>query len=279
MIKLIATDLDGTLYTPKGEAPAEIFPIAQKLFERGVLFVPASGRQYANLEKTFAPIKDQTAFIAENGALVRYRGKTLSLTSLEPEKVAKYLQVIRETEGLYPILCGENCAYIEDTVEPFFSRTTTPYSSYKLVNDLNEVIGKVPCCKISVFSMDKAEKQSYPVLSTVACEAKLTLSGGHWCDVSNVKANKGEALKVLQKTFGIRREECLAFGDHMNDVEMLRACAHTAAPKNAYPPVKAQVEKIIPSNAENGVCKALTAMLEKPKLSEKGVSLWTKNLS
>ncbi|MBQ8659205.1 MAG: HAD family phosphatase, partial [Clostridia bacterium] len=173
MIKLIATDLDGTLYDPKGEVPQDIFPIARKLFERGVLFVPASGRQYANLEKTFEPIKDQAAFIAENGALVRYRGKTVSLTPLAPEKVAFFLSVIRQTEGLYPILCGENCAYIEDTVEPFFSRTTTPYSSYKLVDNLDCVVGKVPCCKISVFSTDKAERTSYKVLSPIAEGVKL----------------------------------------------------------------------------------------------------------
>lgn len=278
MIKLIATDLDGTLYDPKGNPPTEIFPIAKQLFEKGVLFAPASGRQYKNLEKTFAPIKDKAVFIAENGALIRYQGKTLSLTALNADTVASFLKIIRQTDGLYPILCSDDEAYIEDTVEPFFSRTTTPYSSYRLVESLDSVVHKVPCCKISVFSMDKAEKQSYPVLAPYVKNVKLTLSGGHWCDVSHPLANKGEAIKKIQSLFGIKREESLAFGDHMNDVEMLRECAHTAAPKNAYPLVKAQVEKIIPSNAENGVVKALSAMLEKPSQG-KGVSLWTKNLS
>ncbi len=278
MIKFIATDLDGTLYDPKGNPPAEIFPIADELFKRGVLFAPASGRQYANLEKTFEPIKDTAVFIAENGALIRYQGKTLSLTPLDADAVVSFLRIIRETDGLYPILCGENEAYIEDTVEPFFSRTTTPYSSYRLVENLDGVARRVPCCKLSVFSMDLSEKQSYPVLLQRAKNVKITLSGGHWCDVSHPLANKGEAIKKIQNLFGIKREESLAFGDHMNDVEMLRACAHTAAPKNAYPLVKAQVQQIIPSNAENGVVKALSAMLEKPSAG-KGVSLWTKNLS
>jgi Cof subfamily protein (haloacid dehalogenase superfamily) len=278
MIKFIATDLDGTLYDKNGNPPPEIFPIAQKLFDRGVLFAPASGRQYANLEKTFEPIKDKAVFIAENGALIRYRGKTISLTALNADTVASFLKVIRKTEGLYPILCCENEAYIEDTVEPFFSRTTTPYSNYRLVDNLDGVVSRVPCCKISIFSTELSEKQSYPVLAPLAKDVKFTLSGGHWCDVSHPLANKGEAVKKIQKLFGIKREESLAFGDHMNDVEMLRACAHTAAPKNAYPLVKAQVEKIIPSNVENGVIKALSAMLEKPSTG-KGVPLWTKNLS
>lgn len=274
MIKLIATDLDGTLFDPKGNLSAEIFPIVRRLAARGVLFAVASGRQYANLEKIFQPIKDQAVFIAENGALIRYRGERLHFCPLQKNKVIEALAIVRQTEGCYPILCGENVAYIEDTVEPFFTRTTTPYSSYQLVSSLDEVVKDVPCCKLSVFSMDGAEKQGYPALSKRLKGVKLTLSGAHWCDVSHLDAHKGAAIKKLQQLFSISREESLAFGDHMNDVEMLRACAHTAAPKTAYPLVKAQVEKIIPSNAENGVIKALSAMLE----NEKGVWLWTKNL-
>ncbi len=274
MIKLIATDLDGTLLDPKGNLPPEIFPLVRKLTARGVLFAVASGRQYKNLENTFAPVKDDIAFICENGALVKYRGETLASLPLATEKVVETLSIVRETDGCYPILCGADVAYIEDTVEPFFTRTTTPYSSYKLLSSLDEAVYTVPCCKISVFSTQSAEKQGYKALNGRVKNVKLTLSGGHWCDVSDEKAHKGTAIRILQEKFGIKREESLAFGDHMNDKEMLQACAHTAAPKTAYPLIKAQVEKIIPSNAEEGVLKALAAMLE----NEKGVWLWTKNL-
>ena len=279
MIKLIASDLDGTLLDKKGNLPQEIFPIVRRLYERGVLFVPASGRQADNLEKMFAPVADRCAFIMENGALVRYRGKTLFLSPLAPEKVKTALDIVRNTQGAYPILCSENVAYIENDIEPFFTRTTTPYASYKLVKNLDEVIGKAPCCKISVFSEESAEKQGYRALFSRVDGAKVTLSGGHWCDVSALDAHKGTAIKKIQEFFQIKREESLAFGDQMNDVEMLRACAHTAAPKNAYPLVKAQAEKIIPANTDGGVVKALAAMLETPQGEGQGVRLWTKNLS
>ncbi len=275
MIKLIATDLDGTLLDPKGNLPIEIFPLIRRLFERGVIFVPASGRQIDNLEKTFAPVLEQCAFIAENGALVKYKGKTVYLDPLPKEKAKAAIDVIRALDGLYPIVCTEKVAYIENDVEPFFSRTTTPYASYKLVPDLKRVLDETPCCKISVFCERPAKDCSVPILTKALQGVRVILSGNHWCDVSSVTAHKGAALKALQQTLGISREECLAFGDQMNDVEMLRAAAHTAAPKNAYPPVKAQVEKIIPSNANGGVLKAISAMLENPK----GVWLWTKNLS
>lgn len=279
MIKLIASDLDGTLLDQKGNLPQEIFPIVRRLFERGVLFVPASGRQADNLENMFAPVKDQCAFIMENGALVRYQGQTLLLNPLAPEKVKSTLDIVRKTQGAYPILCSDKIAYIENDIEPFFTRTTTPYASYKLVKNLDEVIGKVPCCKISVFSEKSAIEQGYKALLPYSDGVKLTVSGGHWCDVSAPTAHKGAAIQKLQAFFHIKREESLAFGDQMNDVELLRACAHTAAPKNAHPLIKAQADKIIPANTDGGVLKALTAMLETPRGNEKGVRLWTKNLS
>ena len=63
MIRFIATDLDGTLLNSERRLPEEIFPLIGKLKELGVLFAPASGRQYANLKKLFAPVANDVVFI------------------------------------------------------------------------------------------------------------------------------------------------------------------------------------------------------------------------
>lgn len=55
MIRFIATDLDGTLLDPQGQAPRGIFPLAERLSARGILFAPASGRQHANLRQLSFP--------------------------------------------------------------------------------------------------------------------------------------------------------------------------------------------------------------------------------
>ena len=70
MVKFIASDLDGTLLDGERRLPEEIFPLIRKLTSLGVLFAPASGRQYANIRKLFAPVADDVVFICENGALV-----------------------------------------------------------------------------------------------------------------------------------------------------------------------------------------------------------------
>ena len=64
MVKFIASDLDGTLLDGEKHLPEEIFGLIGQLHERGILFAAASGRQYANLEKLFAPVKDKVLFCA-----------------------------------------------------------------------------------------------------------------------------------------------------------------------------------------------------------------------
>ena len=78
-IKLIACDLDGTLLHPGEREPRpEAFELIDELHRRGIVFMPASGRQYASLRYLFAPVADELAYVCENGALVRARGMPLS---------------------------------------------------------------------------------------------------------------------------------------------------------------------------------------------------------
>ena len=95
MIKFIATDLDGTLLDEDKKLPEEIFSVIEELAKRNILFAPASGRQYANLRKLFAPVADKVVFICENGALVKYREETLLLDPIKETYLKDALDEIR----------------------------------------------------------------------------------------------------------------------------------------------------------------------------------------
>ena len=74
MIKLVASDLDGTLLLHKAQSlPEEIFSLIRQLEELGIMFVAASGRQYPNMTKLFAPVASEISYISENGALAMDR--------------------------------------------------------------------------------------------------------------------------------------------------------------------------------------------------------------
>ena len=260
MVKFIASDLDGTLLDGERKLPEEIFPLIRKLKSLGVLFAPASGRQYANIRKLFAPVADDVVFICENGALVKYRGRTLHLTPIRDRYLKDALDEIRALPHLYPLLSGADWAYIENNEMPFFRYAMLSYTNCKKVPDLDEIIGKEDICKIAVYDEIAAAENCIKVLPQRLPHLRTILSGYDWCDVSAPDANKGEAIRFLRRAFQLEKEECVAFGDHMNDYEMLGECGRAYVPENAYPPLKRLIGKSVGTNSENGVLFAMQAI-------------------
>ena len=82
MIKLIATDMDGTLLNNNNEIHHDFIDVFEKLQEKDIIFAAASGRQYFNLLKRFEDVKDKMMFIAENGTIVVYKGEEIFINSL-----------------------------------------------------------------------------------------------------------------------------------------------------------------------------------------------------
>ncbi|HIX09317.1 MAG TPA: Cof-type HAD-IIB family hydrolase [Firmicutes bacterium] len=262
MVKFIATDLDGTLLDGEKRLPEEIFPLVRKLTSLGVLFAPASGRQYANVRKLFAPVADDALFICENGALVKYRGKTLHLNPIRDRDVLGALREIRALPHLFPMLCGADFAYIENSEMPFFKYAMLSYTNCKKVENLEDVIGKEDICKIAVYDEIAAAENCIKVLPQRLPGLRTILSGFDWCDVSAPDANKGEAIRFIRRAFGLEKEECVAFGDHMNDFEMLGECGRAYVPENAYLPLKKLIGRVIPANTEGGVLVKLKEIIK-----------------
>ena len=263
MIKLIATDLDGTLLDPAGNLPAGTFETINKLHERGILFCAASGRQLTALQTMFRPVADKALFIAENGAIVARGDEVMHMESLPKEKVLRVLDAVTAIDGANPLLCTPQCAYFAEYKQPFVQYVQASYIS-NARQDLYETAEREPVCKIAVYDERGPETNCLKILPSRLSGLRLTLSGGNWLDVSEKTANKGNAMRFIQEKFALTSDECAAFGDHMNDCELLCACAHPYLPENAYPRLKEQFADavIVPSNAENGVLRTLNAIAD-----------------
>lgn len=235
MIKLIACDLDGTLMQNGATKPDdELFPLIDALEEKGILFVAASGRQYACMQKLFAPVKDRIAYICENGALCIYRDKIISETYIERNLGKFMLESIREKENCEILLSGKNVSYLEskdseyiDLIENVVGNNTC------IVPDTTEVTE--PFYKISVCNMSGIDDSYDYFQDTFSNVANVVTSGNIWLDMMDQNCNKGNALSILCEYLGISSEECAAFGDHYNDVEMLKFAGHSYAMENAQP--------------------------------------------
>ena len=97
MIRLIASDLDGTLLLHKAQSlPEEIFSLIRQLEELGIMFVAASGRQYPNMTKLFAPVASEISYISENGALAVDHGEVLYQDSFDRKLAGEIISAILE---------------------------------------------------------------------------------------------------------------------------------------------------------------------------------------
>ena len=86
MVKLIMTDIDGTLI-PDGtmDINPEYFEVIEKLVEKGIIFVVASGRHMSSVKKVFAPVLDKIWVASQNGNVLTYHGKSRIIKSIPQE--------------------------------------------------------------------------------------------------------------------------------------------------------------------------------------------------
>ena len=261
-LKLIVSDMDGTLLNSKHEVSSRFFNAFRKLQERGIKFAVASGRQYYSLRERMEPVKDEMIYIAENGAIVIDRGEEKHLVPMDVKIVHQIIREVREIGNKYLVLCGKEQAYIESTAPEFMEPFLNHYEKYKVVKDLLEVEGDV-FLKVTICDPEGAESNSLPYVKHFEEDLQVKLSGEIWIDFNDKKAQKGNALKALQESLKITKEETMAFGDYLNDLELFEHAALGYAVENAHEQVKRVAAYTTKSNDDFGVELILEEVLAK----------------
>lgn len=259
MIKLIACDMDGTLLDSKKRLPEGLLPALERLREQGTLFAVASGRQYAALRRDLEALVPHILFICENGALVMRQDRQLHIDPIDAGDLPVIVRAGRGLHGVYPVVCRAGEGLIEETAAPaFLEETLRYYPRQHVVSDLAAFTGCTDVCKVAFYDEGDAQTHELPALRERLGERlSVILSGEHWVDVMRPGVNKGAAMRALQRQLGIRPEECMAFGDYLNDCELLSSVGESYAMENAHETLKAMARHIAPSNDEDGVMRVL----------------------
>ncbi|MFN3555402.1 MAG: HAD family hydrolase [Bacteroidales bacterium] len=234
-IKLIATDLDGTLLTDDKRIDPSFWEIFDLLTDQGVLFIAASGRQYYKLEEQFERVKDKIIFLAENGTFVRYRGEDLFVNDLDVESARNFVRRGREVRDADIILCGKQSAYIESDYAPFVKDASQYYKRLQRVDDLCQVDDSI--LKVTLWDHKNAETNSYTHFKAFEPDYKVAVAGDVWLDVTGRTASKGTAIERVQKIFSVGWDQTLIFGDYLNDLDMMGSGWYSYAMKNAHPKI------------------------------------------
>ncbi|MEV6957708.1 Cof-type HAD-IIB family hydrolase [Streptomyces sp. NPDC051207] len=265
-IRLIVTDMDGTLLDGAGRLPAGLGRVLERLRERGILFSPASGRQYATLARQFTGADEGMVFIAENGTYVVRDGVELSSDPMDPGVVARVIEAVRRlTAGgadVGAVVCGKRSAYVERADEAFLAEVRKYYVAHRVVGDATAVDDDI--IKVALFDFGPAARTTAPALAPFADTHKVVVSSEHWVDVMNRTADKGTAVRRLQRDLGITPAQTMAFGDYLNDLEMLDAAEWSFAMAGAHPDVVARARHLAPAHTDNGVLRTITRLLDLP---------------
>lgn len=254
-IKLIASDMDGTLLTSGHSLPPDFFEILDELQKRNIMFVAASGRPYYTLYDNFNPSSNKISYISENGACVVENGEISYKNTLSRKHLCKVIDICKDIEDIYVILCGTKGAHILNLPE-LVNEIGKYYSRKFVVDDLKNVQDDI--FKIGICDMKTPNKNSYKKLyPALKDELSMVVSGELWIDVMNIGINKGVALENIQNQFGIQPEETMVFGDFYNDIEMLSKAKYSFVMENANDDMKIHGKYIAKNNNEYGVTEAI----------------------
>lgn len=261
MIKLIVSDIDGTLVedgTP--DINPELFDVISRLRQQGVQFAVASGRQWASIERLFDPIKEKIFYISDNGAYVGCHGRNLFLNTIDLNVVKSLIADVKRYDDLKLMVSGQDYVYMEKSDTEFIDWMVNGYRyQVKLVDDVSII--EEPVIKVSVYRSSKVEQAAAGLIDKYKNHLKMAISGDMWLDCMRMDINKGEAVKLLQESLQISPEETMAFGDQLNDMEMLAQAYYSYAIGNARQEVKKAARFQADTNLNQGVLKVLKTLL------------------
>lgn len=205
-IRLIFCDVDGTLLK-KGEETVKnsVFHAIKEAVKSGIHFVIASGRPYYDLKSLFLPVSDLVTFISCDGALTVQNKKIINSYTIDE--------------------------FIINRFNEFSGKKM--YSKDSILNSPSSDIYKLAFCNTSPF-----EKQKIEIVAKNTGKLTKIYSDPSWIEFVSKDVNKGKAAYWLKKSLGISELETAAFGDNLNDIEMLRCASITYSSTDAIPEIK-----------------------------------------
>lgn len=259
-VKLIVTDMDGTLLNSQRELPADFFDTLDRLHEKGILFAIASGRSYPTLSAQFHDYKNKLIFMAENGGCIVKDDRLIHMDILPVSELERFDILCRQLDHAYPVFSGYHTAYIRRSIPDSAKKIIHMYyQGIQYIDQLSDIAE--PICKVTVCDPEGAEANAFPHLRQSAPPCRATLAGYIWIDLGFPHVNKGTGLDALQRQYHISPDETMVFGDYLNDCEMMQKGYFSYAMSNAHPQLKAISRFETLSNDEDGVMHIIRQLI------------------
>ena len=261
MIKMIASDLDGTLLNSRKEFPPHFEQIVSQLDDLGITFIAASGRGVRSLKQILGDLP--VALVADNGATAyNTQGERIYTGEFTFEKARIILDIADQVPYMIPTIVSAQDVYMQEDAPEEARNFMQAYfrGMITIVPDVLSVFDKEPVVKISINTGPDGsnEDEGLSIMRQASDYFGATLSGDGWLDVMRADINKGKTLLHMGESYGIGPDEIMVFGDYLNDYEFLLSTPNSYAMKNAHPKIKEICAHITEyTNEEYGVIREL----------------------
>ena len=288
MIKLIASDMDGTLLNEKRKIDKETVVAIKKAEEAGIVFAISTGREYDTVEPVLKENNIRCQCVLMNGAEYRDEdGNILQEINIEQKTATKIINMLQKEKVTARIFTNKGL-YTTDTKEEalkeMFYRTLSfnpefteeealefakvqPYFvNLKYITDLDEFLNSDMEIRKFVAFHNNTEiinkmKKIIGEIEGIAVSSSFKDN----MEITHITAQKGIILAKVAEKMGFKRDEVLVLGDSFNDYSMFTEFTESVAMGNAIPEIKQIAKYITDTNNNLGVAKAIYKVLEEQK--------------
>ena len=238
MIQLVTCDIDGTLLQNGAMTlQPELFDQIRALKEKGILFCPASGRQYTSLRWLFEPVADDLVYMCENGGVLYKDGRVISTRPLPRPWAEQLTRDILAVPGGEVLISGADMSYVIPKDPAWIDRLRArTHNNIRAVRDVSQVEEDI--LKVSVWYAPGAEKTEALLAPAWRDKVKVAISGAAWLDFT--LADKGTGLEDLCRVLNIDPACVLSFGDNINDVALLEKVGRPYLMRSTHPDLRAR---------------------------------------
>lgn len=257
-IKILVSDIDGTLLNDEREITNYTFEKLSGFMKGGGKIVLASGRAYSFMKDILKELGIKGVVVSYNGARI-VDSETEEILYHNPlnSNITKKIIDFAKERGVHLNLYVENDWYVEnadsDETEFYYS-----ISGKRPVKTDFGLLKGVETTKALIFAENSILKKLEEELKElIGEEVDFTYSRPEFLEILSKGVNKGRGVQKALEILGISPDNCIAFGDELNDLEMLKFVKYGVAMENSNEKLKNEIVHKTLKNSENGVAKFL----------------------
>lgn len=279
MIKLVASDLDGTIIDKNNKINEENFKAINKINSNGIDFVICTGKTYPIVKDICNEFNANYGIFGNGNQIIDLKTDKVIYTSfLSQHELNTSIEIAKANNLHIHIytnndIITENLAYMD--LRNYKLYEENPSINFTIVDDIQKYIinNKINVSQLIISSDNSLEDVKSNIAKKINVSMHLIKKRGiykdfiidkeyEYLDISPKKTNKNTALNILGNYLNINRSEMMSVGDNLNDYDMIKNSGIGVAVANSYDDLKSVAKYVTKNNVENaGFAEAIYKFL------------------